>query len=142
MNNPFSIIFGKNPNSTMDRPIEKNEIIESFSNEPINQQIYIITSIRVSGKTVLMTEISNHFKKLDNYIVIELNPETDMQDGLLSKLNSEAINLLKSLNFNLILFNIFSIGANLENKITDKETAIIKVLEHQKKLLKNSNYHR
>ena len=59
-----------------------------------------------------MTEISNHFKKLDNYIVIELNPETDMQDGLLYKLNSEAINLLKSLNFNLTLFNIFSIGAN------------------------------
>ena len=59
-----------------------------------------------------MTEISNHFKKLDNYIVIELNPETDMQDGLLYKLNSEVINLLKSLNFNLTLFNIFSIGAN------------------------------
>lgn len=133
MNNPFTITFGKNPNLSIERPIEKNEIIEAFSNDPINQQIYIITSIRGSGKTVLMTEVANHFKKRDDFITIELNPETDMQEGLLSKLNSEAGSLIKSLNFNLTLFNIFTIGANLENKITDKETAIIKILEHLKK---------
>ena len=134
MNNPFTITFGKNPNLAIERPIEKNEIIDAFSNEPINQQIHIITSIRGSGKTVLMTEVSYYFKEKENYIVLELNPETDMQEGLLSKLNSEAGPILKSLNFNLTLFNVFTIGANLENKITDKETAIIKILVHLKKL--------
>lgn len=133
MNNPFSIIFGKDPSVTIERPIEKNEIIEAFSNETINQQIYLITSIRGSGKTVLMTEISKYFNSLDNWIVIELNPQVDMQESLLSKLNSVAGSLLKSLNLNLSLFNIFTLGTNLENKITDKETAIIKVLEHLKK---------
>ena len=133
MNNPFTITFGKNPNLAIERPIEKNEIIDAFSNEPINQQIHIITSIRGSGKTVLMTEVSYYFKEKENYIVLELNPETDMQEGLLSKLNSEAGPILKSLNFNLTLFNVFTIGANLENKITDKETAITKILEHLKK---------
>lgn len=135
MQNPFSIIFGKDPSLSIERPMEKSEIIEAFSNEPINQQIYLITSIRGSGKTVLMTEIAKYFKNNKDFIVIELNPELDMQDNLLSKLNSEVGQLLKDLNFNLTLFNIVTVGANLENKITDKETAIIKILEH----LKNQN---
>lgn len=130
--NPFSIIFGKNPIVTIERPIEKNEIINAFSNSRINQQIYLITSIRRSGKTVLMTEISKHFKNDNNWIVIELNNEMDMQESMLAKLNSQVGNLLKSINMNLSFFNIVTIGANLENKITDKETAIIKVLEHLK----------
>lgn len=132
-NNPFSIIFGKNPSLTIERPIEKDEIIDAFSSNNINQQIYLITSIRGSGKTVLMTEISQYFKKQEDWIVVELNPEIDMQDSLLSKLNSQAGNLLTSLNLNLSLFNVFTIGAKLEHKITDKETAITKVLEHLKK---------
>ncbi len=50
-----------------------------------------------------------------------------------SKLNSEVGPLIKSLNVNLSLFNIVTIGANLENKITDPETAIIKILDSLKK---------
>ncbi len=132
-NNPFSIIFGKYPGLAIERPREKNEVIDAFSNATINQQIYLITSIGGSGKTVLMTEISQYFKNDPNWICIELNPETDMQDGLLSKLNSQAGKLISSLNFNLTLFNVLTVGAKLENKITDKEDAISKILEHLKK---------
>ncbi len=131
--NPFSIIFGKNPTLNIERPIEKSEIIDAFSSENINQQIYLITSIRGSGKTVLMTEISQYFKEKNDWIVVELNPETDMLDSLLSKINSQVGNLLTSLNLNLSLFNIVTVGAKLENKITNKETAIEKILEHLKK---------
>ncbi len=83
-----------------------------------------------------MTEISKYFKQKDEWVVVALNPETNMQDGLLAKLNSQAGNSLKSLNANLSVFNIITIGANLENKITDVETAIIKILEHLKRLKK------
>lgn len=130
--NPFSLVFGKYPLLAIERPIERDEIINTFSSEPINQQIYLITSIRGSGKTVLLTEISQYFKKQEDWIVIELNPENDMLLGLLSKLNSKVSSLIKTLNINLTLFNILTIGANLENKITDPETAIIKILEHLK----------
>lgn len=133
MNNPFSLIFDKNPKLLIDSPFEKNEIIESFSSETINQQIYLITAIRGSGKTVLMTEISEYFKNKNNWLVVELNPEIDMRSSLLSKLNSIAGAMIKNININLSLFNIFTIGANLENKVTDIETAICKVLEHLKK---------
>lgn len=127
------MFFGKAPELRIERPTEKAEIVEAFSNNPINQQIYLITPIRGSGKTVLMTEVCKYLKSMDEWIVIELNPETDMQEGLLTKLNSQAGTLIKSLNMNLTFFNVFTVGASLENKITDKETAIIKILEHLKK---------
>ncbi len=76
--NPFSIIFGKDPSLNIERPTEKSEIIDAFSSEVINQQIYIITSVRGSGKTVLMTEISKYFKQKDEWVVVALNPETNM----------------------------------------------------------------
>ena len=132
-NNPFSVIFGKYPLLAIERPIEKNEIIDTFSSCIINQQIYLITSIRGSGKTVLLTEIAQYFKNKEDWVVIELNTETDMLLSFLSKLNSKVGSLIKSLNFNLTLFNIMTIGANLENKVTDPETAIIKILESLKK---------
>ena len=130
MTNPFTITFGKNPNLSIDRPIEKQEIIDAFTSSPINQQVFLISSIRGSGKTVLMTEISQHLKGSKDWIVIELNPELDMLESLLSKLSSEAAPLIKSLNLNLTLFNIVTVGASLESRITDPETAIVRVLEH------------
>lgn len=133
MNDPFSLIFWKNPQLNIDRPLEKNEIIESFSSDTINNQIYLITAIRGSGKTVLMTEISKHFEEYKKWLVIELNPEMDMQMSLLSKLNSLVGHTIKNLNLNLSIFNVFTIGANLENKVIDIETAIIDALEFFKK---------
>ena len=130
MNNPFTITFGKNPILAVDRPIEKQEIIDAFTSTPIVRQIFLITSIRGSGKTVLMTEISQQLKASKDWIVIALNPERDMLGSLLAKLNSEAGSLLKSLNFNLTFFNIVTIGANLDTQITDEEAAISRILEH------------
>lgn len=131
--NPFSIMFGKNPTINVSRIEEKELIINTFSSELITNQVYLITAIRGAGKTVLMSEISDFYKEKKDWITLELNINTDMQLGLLSKLNSVASNYIKSLNLNLTLFNIVTIGCNLESKITDPETAIIKILEHLKK---------
>ncbi len=132
--NPFTIMFGKNPNLVIDRPIPKSEIIDAFSQEKINQQIYLITSIRGSGKTVLMTQVCDYFRDNEKWIVIELNPNVDMIEALLSKLNSQVGYLLKTLNVNLSLFNIVTVGAGIESRITDKETAVSKIFEHLKKI--------
>lgn len=63
MSNPFTLAFGKSPLENIDRPVQKNEILESFDASPINQQIYMITGVRGSGKTVLMTDISRRLRK-------------------------------------------------------------------------------
>lgn len=125
-------MFGSSTILSIERPEEKNQIIESFKSEYINNKVYLITAIRGSGKTVLMVDLADYFKIQKDWVVVQLDPLTDMKASLLAKLNSLAGLDLKSLNLNLSFFNILTIGANLENKITDVDTAIIKVLEHLK----------
>ena len=83
MNNPFTLTFGKSPLESVERPIQINEIMEAFTANPINQQMFLITGVRGSGKTVLMTEISHRLKDLDEWVVIELTPVTDLHSSML-----------------------------------------------------------
>lgn len=43
MQNPFTLTFGKSPLEPVERPVQTNEIIEAFTADPINQQMFIIT---------------------------------------------------------------------------------------------------
>lgn len=110
MQNPFTLTFGRSPLESVDRPVQINEIIENFTADTINQQMFIITGVRGSGKTVMMTEISHRLRENDDWVVIELNP---------AKLD----------------LSFFGFGVSIEGTqpITDAETAIIKILERLKK---------
>ena len=57
--NPFSLTFGKEPISLIEREQQKNEVIEGFSGDNPEFQVCMITGVRGSGKTVLMTTIAN-----------------------------------------------------------------------------------
>ncbi len=70
MQNPFTLTFGRSPLESVDRPVQINEIIEAFTADTINQQMFIITGVRGSGKTVMMTEISHKLRADDHWIVI------------------------------------------------------------------------
>ena len=50
MQNPFTLTFGKSPLEPVERPVQTNEIIEAFTADPINQQMFIITGYVVQGK--------------------------------------------------------------------------------------------
>lgn len=130
MQNPFTLTFGKSPLEPIDRPVQTNEIIDAFTADPVNQQMFIITGVRGSGKTVMMSEIAHRLREKDNWIVIELNPATDLLLNMLSKLNSNAVcsSIIKSARINL---SFFGFGAEIEGStpITDAETAIIEILE-------------
>ena len=43
MQNPFTLTFGRSPLESVDRPVQINEIIENFTADTINQQMFIIT---------------------------------------------------------------------------------------------------
>lgn len=134
MQNPFTLTFGKSPLEPVERPVQTNEIIEAFTADPINQQMSIITGVRGSGKTVMMTEISHRLRKKEDWVVIELNPATDLLQGMLSKLNSNQVcaGIIKSAKIDL---SFFGFGVSIEGavQITDTETAIIAILEKIKK---------
>jgi len=88
-NNPFNILFGIAPTSLISREPEFQSIYDSFLAESSNSQAYIITGPRGSGKTVSMVEIADRFKKMDKWLVVELNPDGDMLEQLASKLIDE-----------------------------------------------------
>ncbi|MBQ9360849.1 MAG: AAA family ATPase [Lachnospiraceae bacterium] len=77
-NNPYTLVFGKEPLEVIPRLTEKNELIEAFLNDPPNQQIYMITGVRGCGKTVFMTEISKELRENDEWESIELSTSQNL----------------------------------------------------------------
>ncbi len=67
--NPFSRIFGKEPSQTIARVSQTNEMLDNLLSEDPGDQIFMITGVRGSGKTVLMTELVNRMRKEKEWIV-------------------------------------------------------------------------
>ena len=134
LGNPFSVSFGKSPLENIERPVQKNEILEAFLASPINQQIYMITGIRGSGKTVLMTDVSRRLQTEEHWTVIELNPETDMLHSLAAKL-SRVEKFREAFRKAKIDLSLLGLGFEMEGAlpIADDETAIAGMLESIRK---------
>ena len=116
------------------RAPQSAEILENFCSEEPSQQIYMITGVRGTGKTVFMTDISQKLRQKKNWIVVELNPERDLLKSLASKLSSEdeLARIFQNARINLSFF-----GLGLEvigtAPVTDIETALTKMLESLKR---------
>ena len=87
--NPFTLSFGKKPIEYIARISEKQNLISSITAYPPLSNFYVISGIRGSGKTVMLTSIYNYFDNQGDYIVIELNPEDDLRESLAAKLYSQ-----------------------------------------------------
>lgn len=125
MNNPFTLSFGKKPLQYISRIQQTAEVIENFTAKEPSNQIYMITGVRGSGKTVMMTGIASEFKKRENWIVLELNPNRDILQSLAAKLYSLPEMHPAFLKAKLD-FSAFGLGVSLENAVpvTDIEQAI------------------
>ena len=134
MQNPFTLTFGKSPLEPVERPLPTMEIVDTFTAETVNQQMFIITGVRGSGKTVMMTEIARRLREREDWVVIELNPATDLLQGMLAKLNSNKVcaAIIKSAKIDLSFFG-FGVAIEGVPPLTDTETAIITILEKLKK---------
>ena len=132
--NPYSLTFGKEPPQIISRVVQIEEVIRTFTDEQPAQQVFIITGIRGSGKTVLMTEISKMLACDSDWIAVELNPERDMLTALAAKLSSEdkLAALFKTAKLNLSFFG-FGLEVSNAAPINDIEIALEKMLEVVKK---------
>lgn len=86
MSNPFTLTFGKKPSNYISRPSDSSLVIDSFTSDIASEQVYIITGIRGSGKTVLMTSIVKELANNDDFIIVDLNSEKDLLEGFASEL--------------------------------------------------------
>ncbi|MBQ9443296.1 MAG: hypothetical protein IJU43_03255 [Lachnospiraceae bacterium] len=118
-NNPYTLVFGKEPTLVIPRLTEKNEVMESFLNEPSNQQIYMITGVRGSGKTVFMTELSKELREYDDWETIELSTSQNL-------LITMSQILKKDRRFSRIIKNVGGISAaGFGIQLKDGEDAVI-----------------
>ncbi|MGN0256576.1 MAG: ATP-binding protein [Chordicoccus sp.] len=128
MSNPFTLSFGLEPTSYIARHQQTDEIIRSFSSDPSPSHIYMITGIRGSGKTVLLSELEDHFRD-DGWIVYNLSIEADLLRSFAAKLyNDEKLQSL----FAGAKINLSFLGLGIEIQgappITDLGTAIERML--------------
>ncbi len=135
MSNPFTLVFGKKPVQYVSRIVQTNRIIEDYEAVPAVNQIYMVTGVRGSGKTVMMTNIADILSKRDDWIVVELNATRDLLQSLASRLY--AVPRLHDCFLKAKLdFSAFGLGVSIENAapVTDVEDMVAKMLDQLQKL--------
>lgn len=135
MSNPFTLVFGKKPVQYVSRIVQINRIIEDYEAVPAVNQIYMVTGVRGSGKTVMMTNIADILSKRDDWIVVELNATRDLLQSLASRLY--AVPRLHDCFLKAKLdFSAFGLGVSIENAapVTDVEDMVAKMLDQLQKL--------
>ncbi len=135
--NPYMLTFGVKPSQYISRVQQMEQIIGTFKSEKPSINVYLISGVRGSGKTVLMSNVSETLKKDPSWIVISLNPTRDILHSAVEKLNAHKefskIKLTGKVDFSLL-----GIGVSIEGaeKISDEEVALETILSYVKKIKK------
>mgnify|MGYP002622415093 CR=1 FL=1 len=132
--NPYTLLFGKEPVQMISRKADSAVILSSFLAEQPSQQVYMITGVRGTGKTVFMTEIMRQLSRQEQWVVVELNPERNLLEDLAAKLNSDRLlaGIFQKADIDL---SFFGIGVKIEGShpAVNLETALSHMLESLKK---------
>lgn len=128
--NPFSLSFGKEPISLINRSMQTAEIIETFEDENPAYQVCMITGVRGSGKTVMLTEITKKIRSYDDWIVMDLSPERDLLQSFAANLSNNP-NLSEIFREAKINLSFLGLGVEIEgvSPITDINVAVTRMLE-------------
>lgn len=86
MANPFTLTFGKKPAEYISRRENMDEVINAFTGDPARCQTYLIRGVRGSGKTVLMTAISQKIGLESDWVCVDLNPTQNLIDDFAYRL--------------------------------------------------------
>jgi ribosomal protein L20A (L18A) len=137
MNNPFELTFGLKPSNYISRLKQSDEIISNFKSRTGNKS-FLITGVRGTGKTVMLSHISKQFENEKNWIVIELIPNYDMLEQFASALYDSSI-MNKIFNNKTFGFSFSGISFSIsgEKPITNVISLIEVLLDRMKKSDKN-----
>ena len=132
--NPFNISFGMEPLQYISRFSQTDKISRSFRSEAPTSMVHMISGVRGSGKTVMLSSLSEQFGKEKDWIVVNVVPESDIIQAIAAKLYS--MRDLKKLFITAKLdFSAFGLGVSIEggHQIFDIGMALEKMLEHIKR---------
>ncbi|MCQ2799883.1 MAG: winged helix-turn-helix transcriptional regulator [Bacilli bacterium] len=138
MNNPFSMTFGLEPTNLIKRITESEKIISEFSNDNPSNHAYVITGLRGSGKTVLMSYISSHFKEMKDWIVVDPGVKDNIIENVASELyeNGKLKKLFIKSEFDFS-FKGISFSIHGEEPVSSAYALLKKMLTYLKKKGKN-----
>ena len=130
-NNPFILTFGREPINFIPRIDYLQEVKDNFYSETRPNQLFMITGVRGTGKTVLLSKLAKEFEKNKDWIVVDLNPERDMLNSLASQIynNSKVKHLFLKAKFNLS-FNGIGLSVENDKPSDDIESIISKMVEY------------
>ncbi|MCR4657851.1 MAG: ATP-binding protein [Lachnospiraceae bacterium] len=138
--NPFTITFGKQPNTQISRYEDVDRIISTFNAENAVSQTFLIEGLRGSGKTVLMTTVAKTLAEKKDWIVINLNPSMDLLAGLALRLDdacSKKTDIIKR-GFSVSAAG-FGVGFDPDEKPSDSVGVIdrlfVKLMKKKKRVL-------
>lgn len=137
MENPFTLVFGIRPYEYISRISQTDMIVNDFKADHSTSRVYMLTGVRGSGKTVMMTNVAAHLSEEKQWIVIELNSSRNLLNSFASKLY-EKDSLQKAFIKAKLDLSILGIGVSIENAapVTDIEVAIERMLKIVKKMKK------
>lgn len=135
INNPYTLQFSYIPPQFIRREQITQEIINNYIRKVPTYRGMFITGVRGIGKTVMLGDIRNKISEYDDWITIDLNPETDLLDSLARSLY--LIPKIKALFVKARLdFSFLGIGLSIENAqlvASNEEDALKMMLEVLKK---------
>ncbi len=124
--NPFMVTFGREPIEYVRRD-DQSEIIKStFLGDPVTDQIFIITGVRGSGKTVLLYQMADFFEQEKDWITIRCTPTGDILNFIAQSLLQE--NILKKYNISLSVSVAGIAQVNLQPNASNDKLIIKQVL--------------
>ena len=125
-------MFGKEPNQVISRSPQLSEVSFAFQEDESN--IYMVTGVRGSGKTVFMNEIAGEFQAEEEWVVVELNSTGNLLQDLLEALSSDQ-HMAKIFQNASINLSFFGVGSAVKNSvpISSVQVALEKMLSSLKK---------
>ncbi len=135
-NNPFNVSFGEEPKEVIKRIDEYDQIVENFTSSNPSSKALIISGPRGVGKTVLMAQIKKAFDSKQDWIVVDVNPFTNMLEDFAGKLYDKG-KLKKLFLSHEFSFSFHGVSFSLSGR--DPITNVNALLEVMLKYLKKKN---
>ena len=132
--NPFTLTFGRQPSTSIARLEDIQQIAGSFSSDNPLCQTYLISGLRGSGKTVLMTSVVKELQKSGNWISADLNSSVNLLDDFAMRL-ADACKKNSGLTEGGIDISLAGFGIGLSGAKTERDSVskIESLLEYAKK---------